>query len=190
MLFSFTTKAQVGYLFVDLVANMISSWDEGGYEAKYTSFNNEPAFMHGVRGGWFVSENDEFLIGVSTYMAITRLNEHISLFNSQKMYMMNGSFYLDYTFFNDKPFNVNPQVHLGGGFVNMDNANYNNSFLPSSAGFYMCEPDLNFCVRLGSKIKIGTGFGYRFLSRFEIQGANSQSLSGPVLNMFIKFGPY
>lgn len=190
LLINVPSNAQYGFILGNGLFRLMSTWDEGGYEVKYTFFNNEPAFMHGLRGGWFIDQDQKFLIGVSTYFASTRLNERVSLMYSQRMYMLNTTVYAEYNFNDPKPFNYGPQLHLGAGVVSLDGGAPNTQGLPRSASYFMAEPGFNCSYRLGSRVKIGGGGGYRFLSKFQLNGATSSTLSGPVLNMFIKFGLY
>lgn len=183
-------RAQGGFMFIQLATQMIGSWQEGGYEVKATQFNNEPVFIHGIRGGWFDDENQKFLIGMSGYGASTRINESISLLNSQKLFLLYGTVFLDYSFHLNDRVDINPLLHLGAGFATTSGGNTNGSNLPTIGNYYLLEPNLNATFLLGKKVKIGAGFGYRFLSNMEIRGTDSNLLGGPSVNMFIKFGPY
>lgn len=195
ILFSFllTTsvlQAQYGFFGVQLFTQLIGSWQEGGYEVKATSFNNEPVFIHGIRGGWFLNDNKKFLIGMSGYGASTRINENISLLNSQKLFMLYGTVYLDYNYRLKEKFDINPQFHLGAGLASTSGGVPTNPNLPNEASFYLIEPNINAYFRLGKKVKIGAGVGYRFLTNMTIQGTDNNLLSGPSANVCLKFGPY
>lgn len=168
---------------------MIFSWEEGGYEVKYTTFNDEPAYIHGLRGGWYINQNETFVLGFSMYGASTTINEQFSLLNRQRLTTIYSTLFLDYTFFPDRPYQINPMLHFGYGYAALENLGYA-SFDNSQSGFLLLEPDINASLRLGGFARIGVGVGYRMLGGIRMNGADSFSLSGLTLNAFLKFGPY
>lgn len=186
--FTGTTSAQffgLGQLFVQ----MVFSWEEGGYEVKYTTFNNEPAYIHGLRGGWYINSDENFVLGFSGYAASTTINESFSLLNRQRFTTFYTTLFLDYTFYQDKKIQINPILHFGYGYAELQNLGFS-STPDEYSGFFLMEPNINASMGLGRVIRIGGGVGYRVMSGLRMNGADSYSLGGASLNAFIKFGPF
>ncbi|MBX7094762.1 MAG: hypothetical protein K1X56_08580 [Flavobacteriales bacterium] len=189
MLGSFHASRAQYFGCADLMLRMIFSWEEGGYELKYTYFNDEPAYLHGIRGGWYMDGEEKWVLGFSSYFASTVINESFSLLNRQQLVTMYSTVYVDYTFFQDKPVQLNPLLHLGYGFAELTDLGFGSTGSEYS-GYYLVEPNINATIKVFRYMKFGLGLGYRAVGGVRMQGADSYSLSGLSMNAFIKFGDF
>lgn len=173
---------------VDLF-RMIFSWQEGGYEVKLTSFNGEPAFLHGIRGGWYINQDDkkDILLGIGMYGAYTELYES-RLSTQENLFTYYSSLYCGITLEKDKPIRFEIPVHIGYGFVTMEDAYYGNDLRAS--GYLLFEPNLNALFRLGKSIRFGLGAGYRLVGGIRMDGTDNVSMSSLTLNATLRFGRY
>jgi hypothetical protein len=180
-------KSQIGYLFGDLLINMFTTWEEGGYEMKYTSMNGSPLYLHGVRGGWFIGNEQKSLIGMSTVIGLTTINEYSAL-RWQQISMVYGTIYYEHNFRLTQNIQWSPSLHVGMGAVGIDQ--YQVSSENNVSAMYLLEPNVNLSMRILPIVKIGVGAGYRLLSGVHLQGGDNISLGGPSANIYLKFGNY
>ncbi|HAA00994.1 MAG TPA: hypothetical protein DEP18_06175 [Flavobacteriales bacterium] len=183
-----TARAQY-FGFGQLFIQMIFSWEEGGYEAKHTWFNDEPAYLHGLRGGWYVNQDNTLLLGFSMYAGSTTINEQFSLYSRQRFTTFYSTLFMSKTYRADQPIQIEVLGHVGYGFAQLEALGFGAP--PTSySGYLLLEPNVNASFALGNICRIGAGIGYRQLGKIRLNGADTYSLSGPSLNAFIKFGRF
>jgi len=186
---SFQANAQLIGV-VDLM-RVIFSWQEGGYEAKLTAFNGEPAFLHGIRGGWYVEQNEkkDVLIGIGMYGAYTELYES-KLSTQENLFTYYSSLYCGFRLKKDKPVNFEIPVHIGYGFVTMESASPYYAVDFRSDSYFLFEPNVNALFRLGKSARFGLGAGYRLIGGIRMDGTDNIGMSSVTLNATLRFGHY
>ena len=185
--FSGYGRTQAAYLFGDLLLNMITTWEEGSYEVKYTSFNNEPLFMHGIRGGWYLGAEEKSVLGMSMVFGYASIKEYSHL-RRQQIAMVYSTLFYEYYFRLTNKLEASPLVNLGMGAVSIDQ--YQASSSENYSSFFIFEPNININYRLFPIIKVGVGTGVRLLGGVNIIGGNNISLGGLTGNIFLKFGNF
>lgn len=181
-------QAQLGYTFFYLLVDGIGTWQEGGYEAKYTFYNSSPAVIHGLKGGWFLDDEDRFLLGIGNYFSYSSINE-VSLLKRQELLVYYGSLYLEYNHKPERRLHMSFPIHLGFGFAATDGP-----LVPSDARtespFLFFEPDLYLNFAPFHFMKVGIGAGYRLVGGVQLYGTDNLNMMGPSFNASLKFGRY
>ncbi|MFZ5554534.1 MAG: hypothetical protein ACOZCO_15550 [Bacteroidota bacterium] len=187
---AFQANAQVVAI-VDLIRLMFT-WQEGGYEMKLTTFNGEPAFLHGVRGGWYVHEGEktDVVMGIGMYGASTSLNEQ-RLSTQENLFTFYTTLYCGVRLKHKGPIDFEFPAHIGYGTVYMEKAYVSYGGTDSRAGgYFIAEPNANALLKLGKSVRFGVGCGYRIIGGIRINGTDNIGMSGLTLNATLRFGRY
>lgn len=187
--FSNHSKCQLYYFgFTQLFIDGILTWQEGGYDYKYTWYGTETAQVHGLKGGWFLNENQKSLIGFSMYLSFGEINQKI-LYYRQNIAMFYSTLYYEHTFFSENKMNISPFLHIGWGIAYTDgNAIPQNATTISQ--FLLIEPGANAYYKIFNWCKIGGGLSYRNTFGSKLYNANDNVLSATNINFSVKFGNY
>jgi len=173
--------------FVNGFVGMISTANEGGYEASLTWYNNSPATIHGLKAAWYLGEH--FRLGYTIHYGNNVVN---SLVNHQRyrLYVIETGMYIEYVHkeIADKwvmsfPVNINVgSLYVPNTYVPVDQ--------PNSAGYLALEPRVQFNRPLFSWLMAGFSAGYRFISASSLYGSNNPNLAGPSLNFSLVLGDF
>lgn len=178
-------KAQLFYA-IDAFVGIVASWEEGGYEVRHTWIAGEPAYIHGLRGGWYI--NQKFTLGMSFNGAYTTVNDGFFLSQRKDVGLFYSTLYLEYNHqLQDKNLYLNPILHLGYGAGTVTGATVPGG--TSASGMFLAEPGISIHTRLGF-MALGIGASWRQAGAPRLLGVETFTLSGPCLSAYIKFGPY
>lgn len=165
---------------------MISTANEGGYEASLTWYNNSPSTVHGLKVAWYLGEH--FRLGYTIHYGNNVVN---SLVGNQRyrLYVIETGVYLEYfhkqinNWVMSFPVNINAgSFYVPDTYVPVDQ--------PNSAGYLAVEPRVQFNRPVFSWLMAGFSAGYRFISASSLYGSNSPNLAGPSLNFSLVFGNF
>lgn len=143
----------------------------GGSTNAIVDFNNDFELNS---GGFFAFEiNDNFLIGWSGYKSdITNTGQDIEL--------KGNDLFLGYTFQSDRI--VHPIVYLqtGSGRLEVEDV--------GSDRVFVAQPSLGVELNIARFFRLSLDGGYRFMSGNDLPEINNNDLTGPVMNVRLKFG--
>lgn len=173
------------------LVRVVFSWQEGGYEMKLTSFNGEPAFLHGIRGGWYVHQDEkkDILVGIGMYGAYTQLNE-TRLSTQENLFTYYSTLYCGITLMKNKPVSFEIPAHIGYGFLTMEHASPTYGYDLRADGYFLFEPNVNALFKLGRAVRVGIGAGYRLVGGINMDGTDNIGMSSLTINATLRFGRY
>lgn len=179
-------QGRTQYLFNGFIG-MISTANEGGYEASLTWYNNSPSTIHGLKVAWNLGER--FKLGYTIHYGNNVVN---SLVNQQRyrLYVIETGCYLEYL-----------HKDIGRGWVLSFPLNFNagsfyvpNTYVPldepNAASYFAIEPRVQLGKPLLNWLSVQVSGAYRFLSASSLYGSNSPNLAGPSLNFSLILGDF
>ena len=143
----------------------------GGSTNALVDFNNN---FNLNSGGFFGFEiNNNFLIGWSGYKSdVTDTGQDITI--------SGNDLFLGYTFNSSNV--IHPLIYLQTGSGNLEIQDVGKDKV------FVAQPTLGAEVNIARFFRLGIDGGYRFLSGNDLDGIGQDDLSGPVLNLRLKFG--
>lgn len=179
-------QARSQYMFNGFIG-MISTANEGGYEASLTWYNNSPSTIHGLKVAWNLGEH--FKLGYTIHYGNNVVN---SLINHQRyrLYMIETGCYLEYVhkelgqgWMLSFPVNINAgSFYVPDTYVPIDK--------PNAASYMALEPRVQLGKPVLDWLSLNLSAGYRFLSASSLYGSNSPNLAGPSLNFSLILGDF
>ncbi len=125
-------------------------------------------------GGFFAFElNNDFLIGWAGYKSdLTKTGQNIEIKGNDLL--------LGYTFRSDRV--IHPMVYMqaGGGKLVVEDIGTDRVFV--------AQPTFGVEANIARFFRLGIDGGYRFVSGNDLPDFNNDDLTGPVLNLRLKFG--
>ena len=175
--------------------------ESGGYGApvvKFTSVKGEFAVMVGGYGGWLI--NHAFLLGGGGYGLATR---HVlepasgiaGIPGDRRIEFGYGGGMLEYLFNPKAVVHSSVSLLIGGGAVGvLDNwgsfSEWNYGYERPWDGVFVLEPSLNVEVNVTTFFRVNAGGSYRLVSGVTMFGLTNSDLSGPSINLALKFGSF
>jgi len=143
----------------------------GGSTNAVVDFNNN---FNLNSGGFFAFElNDNFLIGWSGYKSdITD--------NGKNVEIKGNDLFLGYTFRSEALIHPILYLQTGRGTLEVEDI--------GSDKVFVAQPTLGAEINIARFFRLGVDGGYRFLSGNDLTGFGKDELTGPVLNLRLKFG--
>ena len=181
-----TTKSQNMFNFLRLSFGLLQTVDEGGYEGRFTWYNNSPATLHGLKGIWRLGER--FKIGYTIHYGNNVIS---SLINRQRyrMYVVETGFFLEYALPKKENWYVSFPVQLSAGsmYIPLTYVPINES---NSAGYFSVEPRVQINRTLLPWLQTSASVGYRIISASDLYGSNDSNLAGPSFSFNLIFGNF
>jgi hypothetical protein len=175
--------------------------ESGGYGApvvKFTSVKGEFAVMVGGYGGWLI--NHAFMLGGGGYGLVTRhMLEPASgtaiVPEDHRIDFGYGGGMLEYIFSPMAVVHSSISLLIGGGTVAMQNdwGNYSDwmhGYEGQRDGVFVLEPSLNVELNVATFFRVNAGGSYRFVNGVSMFGLKNADLSGPSINLALKFGKF
>lgn len=176
-----------------LISGDIESGGYGGLEVKFGEINGEWEVFVGGRGGWII--NHQFVLGGAGYGMATEGETNpgtINPFNNELFEMGYGGVLLAYINNSHKLIHLTVETLIGGGgisYYNDGNHIYLDSEFDDDA-FFIVEPGVNFELNISRKLRFATGASYRITSGVEYLDLEDGDISGPAINLMLKFGKF
>ena len=177
-----------------LISGEIESGGYGGLEVKFGEINGEWEVFVGGRGGWII--NHQFVLGGAGYGLTTHGETTPGIvfpyYNIDRFEMGYGGVLLAYIVNSDKLIHLNIETLIGGGGISQytgDNTYPYYEQLESDA-FFIAEPGINFELNISKRLRFATGASYRFTSGVEYLNLEDADISGPSINLMLKFGKF
>ena len=99
-----------------------------------------------------------------------------------------GGVLLGYISRSDRLIHLTVETLIGGGGISPYSDTYSNNF--ESDAFFIVEPEVSFIANISKLIRFGFGASYRFTSGVEYLGLNDDDITGPAINLMLKFGKF
>lgn len=171
----------------------------GGPMVKFSTIKNDFALLVGGYGGWLI--NHTFLIGGGGYGLSTRINASPSAQNKYgegeqlKLMFGYGGGVLEYVNRSNRLIHYSVSTLIGAGGVTYTERNqYNyddgNEHKGPTDAVFVLEPAANIELNVASFFRINAGASYRMVSGVNLEGLKNSDLSGPSMNLALKFGVF
>lgn len=171
----------------------------GGPVVKFSNIKKDFALLVGGYGGWFV--NHTFLIGAGGYGLATKINASESAQakygqgEQLKLMFGYGGAVLEYVNRSNKlvHYSINTLIGAGGVvYTERDHYGYDedddDDHIGPSDAVFVLEPGLNAELNVASFFRINAGASYRMVTGVNLEGLKNSDLSGPSVNLTLKFG--
>jgi hypothetical protein len=176
-----------------LISGKIESGGYGGLEVKFGEINGEWEVLVGGRGGWII--NHQFVLGgagygLATHGDVSRGPIYPGLFD--RFEMGYGGVLLAYIANSNKLIHLNIEALIGGGGIsqyNVDDVYPYYDQLDTDA-FFIFEPGVNFELNISKRLRFATGASYRITGGVEYLDLENGDISGPSINLMLKFGKF
>ena len=176
--------------------------EHGGFGApvvKYSPVRGEPAVFVGAYGGWLI--NHSFLLGLGGYGLVSSIEPaegagpFYLLPYVPRIQMGYGGLVLEYIASPEKLVHFSFWMLIGGGevvYTQWDwwNDDWHDSYHGPADQFFVFEPGANVEVNVTSFFRVAAGASYRLVNGIQLQGLSNTDLSGPALNLALKFGSF
>jgi hypothetical protein len=172
-----------------LISGDIESGGYGGVEVKFADINGEWEVLVGGRGGWII--NHQFVLGGAGYGLATRGEIRprvIYPYYIDEFEMGYGGVLLGYISRSDKLIHLTIETLIGGGGITPYDQTFNGEF--DSDAFFIVEPEVSFIANVSKLMRFGFGASYRITSGVEYLGLDDDDISGPAINLMVKFGKF
>ena len=174
-----------------LISGEIESGGYGGVEVKFAEINGEWEVLVGGRGAWII--NHQFLLGGAGYGLATQgeISPRVIYpyyYYIDRFEMGYGGVLIGYVSNSDKLIHLTMETLIGGGGITPFNDTYGSDFDTDS--FFIVEPEVSFIANISKLIRFGFGASYRFTSGVEYLGLHDEDISGPAVNLMLKFGRF
>ncbi|UCE65959.1 MAG: hypothetical protein JSU85_14065 [Candidatus Zixiibacteriota bacterium] len=176
-----------------LISGRIESGGYGGVEVKFGNINGEWEVLVGGRGGWII--NHEFVLGGAGYGLATRGETNpgsIIPYLNEQFEMGYGGVLLAYIINSHKLIHLNIETLIGGGgishYYGRDDGIFDTDF--DDDAFFIIEPGVNFELNITKRLRFATGASYRITSGVEYLDLEDSDITGPAINLMLKFGKF
>lgn len=155
-----------------------------GPVVKFTQVNGEFGLVLGGRTGWII--NDNYVLGLGVYGLANDVEANeISSGVTPDLTMGYGGLELEYVIEPEQLVHFSVYTLIGMGFVELD---YTSS--DGDDTFFVFEPAANVWVNVTNFCKAGLGVGYRLVAGANVEGLESEDLSGLAATLTFKFGGF
>lgn len=176
-----------------LISRDIESGGYGGLEVKFGEINGEWEVFVGGRGGWII--NHQFVLGGAGYGMTTegetRPGSIVPYFN-ELFEMGYGGVLLAYINNSHRLIHLTVETLIGGGGISYYGDEGNDPFNDEFDGdaFFIVEPGVNFELNISRRLRFAAGASYRITSGVEFQDLKDGDITGPAINLMLKFGKF
>lgn len=186
-----------------LLGGGFESGGYGGPVVKFTNFNGKFAVMVGGYGGWLI--NHSFMIGGGGYGLVTsHYPDHppqvsgpanLSLEGSRMEFGYGGGM-LEYIFKPTSVVHSSVSLLIGAGEVSLryhDAGTFwdmMDGYEGQKDGVFVLEPSVNVELNVTTFFRVNAGGSYRLVSGASMYGLTNKDLSGPSINLALKFGAF
>ena len=174
-----------------LISGDIESGGYGGIEVKFADINGEWEVLVGGRGAWII--NHKFLLGgagygLATQGKISPQSVFPYYYYVDRFEMGYGGVMIGYVAGSDRLIHLTVETLIGGGGITPFNERYDGDF--DTDVFFIAEPEVSFVANLTKMVRFGFGASYRFTSGVDYLGLDDNDISGPAINLMLKFGKF
>ena len=176
-----------------LISGQIESGGYGGVEVKFGNINGEWEVLVGGRGGWII--NHQYVIGGAGYGLATPGETNpgsIFPYFNEKFEMGYGGVLLAYISNSHRLIHLTIETLIGGGgishYYSRDDDIFDTDF--DGDAFFIMEPGVNFELNITRRFRFATGASYRITSGVEYLDLEDSDITGPAINLMLKFGKF
>jgi len=176
-----------------LINGQIESGGYGGLEVKFGNINGEWEVLVGGRGGWII--NHQFVLGGAGYGMATPGETNpgiIPPYLNEQFEMGYGGVLLAYINNSHKLIHLAVETLIGGGGISHYYGRNDDVFDTDYDGdaFFIIEPGVNFELNITRKFRFAAGASYRITSGVEYRDLEDGDITGPAINLMLKFGKF
>jgi len=176
-----------------LISGKIESGGYGGPEIKFGNINGEWEVLVGGRGGWII--NHKFVLGGAGYGMATQGETRPGIifpYLSDQFELGYGGLLLAYISNSNKIIHLSVETLIGAGGISYDfdrrDHLYNDEFDGDS--YFIIEPGVNFEVNVVRLMRLAVGSSYRITAGVDYLGLEDGDITGPSINLMLKFGKF
>jgi hypothetical protein len=177
-------------------------FESGGYGApvmKFTSVKGDFAFMMGGYGGWLI--NHSFMIGGGGYGLVTThrpdqtARSMFGIPEADRMEFGYGGGVLEFIFHPMSVVHSSVSLLVGAGEVSYtrqdeDGFDIWSGYTKQRDRVFVLEPSVNIELNVTTFFRVNAGGSYRYVSGVSMYGLKNKDLSGPSVNIALKFGAF
>lgn len=172
--------------FLNFSFGMFQSIDEGGYEGRFTFYNNCPVSLHGIKAVWHLG--NRFKMGYTLHYGnnvITSLMHR----NRFRMLTFESGLFIEYIFKRFEKWYFSVPLHLSAGTLYIPRT-YVPFDEPYNRQYFAVEPRIQVNKPVLKWLQLNASVGYRMMNLGSLYGTNSRNLGGPSFNFSIVFGNF
>jgi hypothetical protein len=176
-----------------LISGRIESGGYGGVEVKFGNINGEWEVLVGGKGGWII--NHQYVLGGAGYGMATPGETNpgiIFSYLNEKFELGYGGVLLAYINNSHKLIHLTIETLIGGGGISYydddEHFRFDNDF--EDDAFFIFEPGVNFELNITRRFRFATGASYRITSGVEYLDLEDGDITGPAINLMLKFGKF
>ncbi len=168
----------------------ISNGGFGGPVIKFTSINKHFGVLVGGQGGWII--NHTFVIGGGGYGLVNNVKtDHLFLDQRELLNFGYGGVELHYIGNSDKLVHYTVSLLIGAGGIGYRHPdNWEWDWDTNTQNFFVAEPTVRVMLNVVSFFRIGLGGSYRFVSGIDLDNLKNSEISGPSVELVLKFGKF
>ena len=174
----------------ELFGGKITNNGYGGVILKFSSFNDQFAFMTGGRGA--ITINNRYTIGGGGYGIANSIYIQGSGEDTSRLFKMGyGGIELGYIFLSGKKVNIGTSLLIAGGaafWQNRPKSNNEKLFDDDFSIFPVLEPSLYVEISLNRFMRLNTGISYRYVHRANLGYITDQKIKGFSFYIGLLFG--
>ncbi len=173
-----------------LLSGEITNGGFGGPVIKFTRVNSQFGVLVGGQGGWII--NHKFVLGGGGYGLVNNVDANITINGLEQLINFGyGGVELHYICNSDSLLHFTVSTLIGAGAVSYrprDVLDWN--WDTSTNTFFVFEPTVRAMINVTTFFRIGAGLSYRLIGGAKMDNIRDSDLSGPSIELVLKFGKF